>query len=185
MFSTRGALPSRHAARLMSSAVRHINCSTGRPSSRSPARFTSRSSCSSSKANTATSISAHHRPQQRRRLERAQPLVAQRVGERVDLEQRLTERIVAPRAARAKREIALAQRLEQIGHRLQRKDDAMAKRRRGERPEHQDGDARRDDRLRGVAARPQQEERCDDAREIRQPPPAGESDGRNAASLRF
>ena len=43
MFSTRGALPSRHAARLMSSAVRPSSCSTGRPSSRSPARFTSRS----------------------------------------------------------------------------------------------------------------------------------------------
>ena len=43
---------------------------------------------------------AHHRPQQCRRLERSQPLVAQRVGERVDLEQRLAQRIVAaaPRA---------------------------------------------------------------------------------------
>ena len=43
----------------------------------------------------------HHRPQQRRGLERAEPLVAQRVGERVDLEQRLAERIVA-RARRAR-----------------------------------------------------------------------------------
>ena len=45
---------------------------------------------------------AHHGPQQRRRLERAQPLVAQRVGKRVDLEQRLSERIVAGRPSRPK-----------------------------------------------------------------------------------
>jgi hypothetical protein len=45
---------------------------------------------------------AHHRPQQCRRLERAQALVAQRVGERIDLEQRFAERIVASRAARPK-----------------------------------------------------------------------------------
>ena len=45
---------------------------------------------------------AHHRPQQRRRLERAQPLVAQRVGKGVDLEQRLPERVIAGRASGAK-----------------------------------------------------------------------------------
>ena len=71
---------------------------------------------------------AHHRPQQGRRLERAEALVAQRVGKRIDLEQRLAERIVASRAARPKREIALAQRLQQIRHRLQRKHDAVPKR---------------------------------------------------------
>jgi hypothetical protein len=68
----------------------------------------------------------HHRPQQCGCLERPQAFVAQRVGQRIDLEQRLAERIVAPRATRPKREIALSQRLEQIRHGLQRKHDAMA-----------------------------------------------------------
>ena len=143
MFSTCGALPSRHAARLMSSAVL-------------PQQLLDRTA-------EQPLAGAIHQPQlalhRRRRtpprrsraitvrssavgLERAEPLVAQRVGKRIDLEQRLAERIVAAGAARAKREIAFAQRLQQVRHRLQRKHDAMPKGRGGERPEHEHGDAR-------------------------------------------
>ena len=68
----------------------------------------------------------HHGAEQARRVERAQPLLAQRVGERVDLDQHLAERIVAPRAPRADREVLLAQRREEVRQRLEREDDALA-----------------------------------------------------------
>ena len=74
----------------------------------------------------------HDRAQQRRRFERAEPLPAQRLGERVDLE------LTSPsgssrRAARADREVAFAQRREQVRERLQRAHDALAQRRAGSR----------------------------------------------------
>ena len=72
----------------------------------------------------------HHLAQQRRRLERVEALVAQRLGERVDLDHHLAERVAAARAARADREVALAQRREQVGEGLQRQDDALAQRER-------------------------------------------------------
>ena len=83
---------------------------------------------------------AHRRTQRRRHRSRSspsaaapsprasQPLVPQRVGQGVDLEQRVAERVVARRASRAKGEVVLPQRLEQVRHRLQREDDAVAKR---------------------------------------------------------
>ena len=164
MFRTRGALPSRHAARLMSSAVRHISCSTGRPSSRSPARFTSRKLPLIVERKHRDIDLAHHRPEQRGRLERTQTLVTQRVGQRIDLEQRLAERIVAGGAARTEREVALAQCLEQVGHGLQGEHDAVPQRGRGQRPEHAQDETGGDDRLRGIAASPQQQQRRGDTR---------------------
>ena len=71
----------------------------------------------------------HDRAQQRRGLDRAQPLIVQRLGERIDLEQRGAERIVGVRGAAADREVVLAQRRQQVGQRLQRHDDARADRR--------------------------------------------------------
>ena len=62
----------------------------------------------------------HHRAQQRAGLERAEALLVQRRREHVHLEHDFAERVVAARAARADREVALAQRGEQVRQRLQR-----------------------------------------------------------------
>ncbi len=66
-------------------AVRPSSCSAARPSSRSPVRLTRRRRCSGSKAKHRDVDLLHHRAQQRRRLDRAQPLLVQRLGQRVDL----------------------------------------------------------------------------------------------------
>ena len=76
---------------------------------------------------------AHHALKERRRLERAEPLLAQGLGERVQLAQRVAERPVVAAGARAEREVALAQRAEQVRQRLQGPHDRLA---RGEREEH-------------------------------------------------
>ena len=72
----------------------------------------------------------HDLAQQRRRLERVEPLVAQRLDQRVHLDHHFAERIAAARAAGANREVAFAQRGEQVRQRLQREDDALAQRER-------------------------------------------------------
>ena len=72
----------------------------------------------------------HHLAQERRRFERVEPLVAQRFDQRVDLDHDLAERIAAAGAARADREVPLAERGEQVRERLQRQDDALAQRER-------------------------------------------------------
>ena len=102
---------------------------------------------------------AHHRPEQCGRFERSQAFVPQRVGERVDLEQRLAQRVVAGGTAGAEREIILAQRLEQVGHRLQWEHDAVSQRGRGQCPQNPEHNACGDDRLRRVTSRPEQEQR--------------------------
>ena len=56
----------------------------------------------------------------------AEPLRLQRVAQAVDLEQRERERVVGHRAARAKGEVALAQRGEHVGQRLEGPDDPLA-----------------------------------------------------------
>ena len=97
------------------------------PSSRSPARLTSRSALRAVEGEDGDVDLDHHRAQQRAGLERAEPLVVQRRGERVDLEHHRAERIVAGvrGRARADREVALAQRRQQVRQRLQRQHDAV------------------------------------------------------------
>ena len=80
----------------------------------------------------------HDRAQQRRGFERAQPLLAQRVGQRVHLDEHFAQRIVAPLPARADREVFLAQGRQQIRQRLQGVDDAVAQRDRDAPPEPDD-----------------------------------------------
>ena len=53
-----------------------------------------------------------------------EPLVLERAAERVDFGHHVAERLVAPGAAGADGEVALAQRRQQVGHGLQRPDDA-------------------------------------------------------------
>ncbi len=77
----------------------------------------------------------HHRPQDRRGLERAEPLLAQRVGQRVHLDQDFAERVVLALPAGADGEVFLTQGREQIRERLERIDDAVAERCRDAPPE--------------------------------------------------
>ena len=70
----------------------------------------------------------HHRAQQRGGFHRSQPLFAQRAAQRVDLAHDFAQRVVGPRRAAAHRKIALAQRAQQVGKRLQREHHALAHR---------------------------------------------------------
>jgi hypothetical protein len=67
----------------------------------------------------------HHSAEERGGLERAEPLILEGAAEGVDLGQDFAERLIAPGAAGADGEVALAQRGEQVGHRLQRADDVI------------------------------------------------------------
>jgi hypothetical protein len=77
----------------------------------------------------------HHLAQQRRRLERAEPLLAQRLAERVHLEHGQAQRVVGGRAARPDRVVALQQCGQQVGQRLQRPHHPLPQREREAEPE--------------------------------------------------
>ena len=135
------------------------------PSSRSPARLTSRSVVRAVEGEDGDVDLDHHRAQQRAGLERAEPLIVQRRGEHVDFEHHRAERIVAAGAARADREVALAQRREQVRQRLQRQHDAVADAERAAGPDADDEDGERPLHLGGVVAGPEQDERDERRRE--------------------
>ena len=103
----------------------------------------------------------HHLAQQGRGFERVEALTAKRIGQDVHFEHHIVERIAAARAARADREITLAQRRQQVRRGLQRSDDARAKR--GEEAEKaaadQDGEGPLD--LGRVVAGPEDDHRHD------------------------
>ena len=101
----------------------------------------------------------HHLAQERRRLERVEALVAQRLDERVDLDHHLAERIAAAGAAGADREVAFAERGEQVRERLERQDDALAQREREAEAERDDEDGQRPLDLGRVVAGPEKDER--------------------------
>ena len=107
----------------------------------------------------------HDRAQQRRGFLRAEPLAAQRLGQRVDLEHHLPERVVGDGAAGADREVVFAQGGEQIRDRLQWPDDPIAQRQRDTEPQpgQHDGDGHPDEQR--VLAEPEQHERKDDRRQ--------------------
>jgi hypothetical protein len=126
----------------------------------------------------------HHLAQERRGLERAQPLLAQRLRESVHLDERLAERVVAPADARAEREVFLAQRAQQVRQRLQRPADRLARgggeddRRQHDDPADRPFGARLQAALR-EQHQPEHEPRqrgCErqqlDAEVVRQPPPS-------------
>ena len=106
----------------------------------------------------------HHLAQQRRRLERVEALVAERLDERVDFDHDLAERIAAARAAGADREVAFAERGEQVRQRLERQDDALAQREREAEAEGDDEDGQRPLDLGRVVAGPEKDERDERAR---------------------
>ena len=98
------------------------------PISRSPVRLTMRRRCCRIEGEHRDVDLLHDRAQQRRGFDCAEPLLVQRLRERVDLDQRRAERIVGIRGAAANREVVFAQRGQQIRERLQRHDDARADR---------------------------------------------------------
>ena len=101
----------------------------------------------------------HHRAQQRRGFERTQALLAQRVGQRVHLEEHFAERVVAPLTAGADREVLFAQGRQQVRQRLERVDDAVAQRHRDAPPQPDDEEREGPLDLGGEVAAPQQDER--------------------------
>ncbi len=84
----------------------------------------------------------HHPAQQRARFQRSDALRVQGVGELIDLQQELGQRVARTGAAPAHREILLAQGGDQVGRRLQRAQHALAHRQRDEEPDqhHQRAD---------------------------------------------
>ena len=83
----------------------------------------------------------HDLAQQRRRFERVEPLVAQRLDQRVDLDHHLAERVAAAGAARADGEVPFAERGQQVREGLEGEDDALAQREREAEAEGRDDDA--------------------------------------------
>ena len=109
----------------------------------------------------------HHLAQQRRRFERVEALVAQRLDQRVHLDHHLAERIAAARAAGADREVPFAERGEQVRQRLQRQHDALAQREREAEADRDDQDGQRPLDLGREVAGPEEDERDDRARQRR------------------
>ena len=134
---TRGASPVRQSSRPISSASRPSSRSAGWLSSRAPGAVDELQLLLLVEGEHRDVDLRHHLAQQRRRLERVEALVAQRLDQRVDLDHHLAERIAAARAAGADGEVPLAERREQVRQRLQRQDDALAER---EREAEADGD---------------------------------------------
>ena len=95
----------------------------------------------------------HHLPQQRRRLEGVQPLMAQRLDERVHLDHHLAERVAAARAAGPDGKIPLAEGRQQVGESLERQHDALAQRKREAEAERRDEDRERPLDLGGCSRR--------------------------------
>ncbi len=110
----------------------------------------------------------HHARQERGGLERAEPLLAQGLAERVDLQQRQAEGVVAARAAGADREVLLAQRGQHVGERLEGAHDPLAQGEDGGQPEAADQQRDGPADLGAVAADPDQDQRERDAGQARQ-----------------
>jgi hypothetical protein len=103
----------------------------------------------------------HHRPQQRAGLERSETLIVQRRGEDVDFEHHRAERIVAAGAAGADREVAFAQRRQQVGQGLQRQHHAVTHAERAPGPHSDDEHGEGPLDFRSVIAGPEQDQRDD------------------------
>ena len=108
----------------------------------------------------------HDLAQQCRCFQRVEPLLAQRLDQRVHLDHHLAQRIAAASAARADREVPFAERREQIGEGLQREDDALAQREGEAKTEGDDEDRQRPLDLRRVIAGPEKNQRNRRARAV-------------------
>ena len=101
----------------------------------------------------------HHLAQQRGGFDRAKALFVQGLGENVDLAHHVAEGIVGPAGPGADGEVALAERGEQVGQRLQRNDHAMLDREGAAERHAENQDAQRPLDLWRVVAGPQNDER--------------------------
>jgi hypothetical protein len=109
----------------------------------------------------------HHRAQQRRGLDGAEPLLVQGLGQRVDLGHHVAERIPGRNGAAADREVVLAHRRDEVGQRLQRSDDVDAQRHQATGRHRRQQRRQRPLHLRRITAGPQQDHGNDDRRQRR------------------
>ena len=161
---TRGASPVRQSAR---------SSSVGAPAEQALRRLAEEpragavdelaARASSSKAKTATSISAITLRSSVVASSASRRWCAQRLDQRVDLDHHLAERVAAARAARANREVAFAERGEQVRQRLQRQHDALAQREGEAEADRDDQDGQRPLDLGREVAGPQEDQRDDRA----------------------
>jgi hypothetical protein len=100
----------------------------------------------------------HHRAQQRRGLDGAEPLFVQGLGQGVDFGHHVAQRIALRRAPAADGEVVLAHRGDEVGQRLQRRHDVRPQGR--HRAAGGDGEQQRHGpaHLGRVVARPEQQE---------------------------
>ena len=109
----------------------------------------------------------HHRSEERRRFLRPEALHAKRLGERVDLQHHVRERIAAGRFPRTHREVAFAHRREKIRDRLQRTGHAVAHDHRERNPCADGEDEHGHAHERRVVAKPEQRDAQGDRRDRR------------------
>src|SRR5690606_36957145 len=107
----------------------------------------------------------HDLPEQRRRLERAEPLLAQRLTERVDFTEGEAERVViGPRARGPERVVAFEERGKEVRQRLDRADHAVAEHGHERPPADDDEERQRPPDPWLVVTEPEEGERDDGAR---------------------
>ncbi|MFN8095475.1 MAG: hypothetical protein U0599_25215 [Vicinamibacteria bacterium] len=107
----------------------------------------------------------HHPLQERRRLQGAEPLLAQGLGERVQLAQGVAERPVVAAGAGAEGEVALAQRAEEVRDRLEGARDRLPGREPEEQPPARGDEAERPPRPALEAGEPREEHERDRQRQ--------------------
>ena len=126
---TRGASPVRQSPRSeLRRRAAPSSRSAGWLSSRAPARLTNFSSLLLVEREHRDVDLRHDLAEQRRRFERVEPLVAQRLDERVDLDHHLAERVAAARAARADGEVPSPSAASRFDSVCSGQDDALAQR---------------------------------------------------------
>ena len=126
----------------------------------------------------------HHLAKERGRFERVEPLMAQRLDQRVHLDHDFAERIAAAGAARADGEVPFAERSQQVRERLERQDDALAQREGEAQAEGDDDDGERPLDLGRVVAGPEEDERDRARRAAPTPTPSAGCAGRGSGAAR-
>ena len=122
----------------------------------------------SSKANRATSITARTRPSRFAASSASQPLLLERLTQRVDLRENQPQRIAAIRDTGTQRVVTFAQRRQEVGYRVEWTDEAIAEHHEEAHPYENDEHAERPLGATGVVSGPQQHERHRDRRKTRQ-----------------
>ena len=175
----RGASPARNAASPSASAPRPISRSAGCAEQALPRAVRELQGRGRVEGEDRDVDLLHHLPEESGRLEGAEPLLAQGLGERVHLGERLPEGVVAPPHPGAEREVLLAQRAEEVRERLQRPGHRLARGRGQGEPGEDDEDAERPLRPRREVAAEEEDAGEDEGRE-----PGAEGEELDAAVVR-